>query len=78
MSKTSPEDFRVTVYSNMKEQLAKLIEELKKEMEDYQEAAQEMLDNADVNNSFEDAEDYGVFQGKAEMLEEVIQKLESL
>ena len=62
----------------MKEQLAKLIEELKKEMEDYQEAAQEMLDNADVNNSFEDAEDYGVFVGKAEMLEEVIQKLESL
>jgi hypothetical protein len=62
----------------MKEQLAKLIEELKKEMEDYQEMAQEMLDNADVNNGLLDAEDYGVFVGKAEMLEEVIQKLESL
>ena len=78
MSKTSPESFRVTVYSNMKEQLAKLITELKEEMADYQAEAQEMLDNADVNHSLEDAEDYGVFVGKAEMLEEVIQKLESL
>jgi Sec-independent protein translocase protein TatA len=62
----------------MKEQLAKLIKNLKKEMKDYQEAAQEMLDNAEVNNSLQDAEDYGVFVGKAEMLEDIIQKLESL
>ena len=62
----------------MKEQLAKLIEELKVQLEDYQEAAQEMIDNADVNHSLEDAEDFGVFQGKAEILEDIIQKLESL
>lgn len=62
----------------MKEQLTKLIAELKEEMADYQEAAQEMLDNADMNNGIQDAEDYGVFQGKAEMLESVISKLEAL
>jgi hypothetical protein len=62
----------------MKEQLTNLIEDLKKEMADYQEAAHEILVNADVNNSIEDAEDYGVFVGKAEMLEEIINKLESL
>jgi hypothetical protein len=62
----------------MKEQLANLIEDLKKEMVDYQEAAHEILVNADVNNSTGDAEDYGVFQGKAEILEEIITKLESL
>jgi hypothetical protein len=62
----------------MKEQLTKLIEELKKEMVDYQESAAECLANADVNNSTGDAEDYGVFVGKAEMLEEIITKLEAL
>lgn len=62
----------------MKEQLAKLIAELKEEMADYQSEAQEMLDNADVNHSLQDAEDYGVFQGKAEILEEIIFKLEAL
>jgi hypothetical protein len=62
----------------MKEQLTNLITELKSQLEDYQEAAQEMLDNADVNNSLQDAEDYGVFAGKAEMLEDIIQKLEKL
>ena len=62
----------------MKEQLTKLISELKEEMADYQSEAQEMLDNADVNHSLEDAEDYGVFQGKAEILEEIISKLEAL
>jgi hypothetical protein len=62
----------------MKEQLTKLIKKLKKEMKDYQEAAQEMLDNAEVNNSLQDAEDYGVFQGKAEILEDIIKKLENL
>ena len=62
----------------MKEQLTKLIAELKEEMADYQAEAQEMLDNADVNHSLEDAEDYGVFQGKAEILEEIISKLEDL
>ena len=62
----------------MKEQLTNLIEDLKKEMADYQAEAQEMLDNADVNHSLEDAEDYGVFQGKAEILEEIISKLEAL
>jgi pantothenate kinase type III len=62
----------------MKEQLTNLIEDLKKEMADYQEAAHEILVNADVNNSTEDAGDYGVFVGKAEMLEEIINKLESL
>jgi hypothetical protein len=62
----------------MKEQLTNLIEDLKKAMADYQEAAHEILVNADVNNSIEDAEDYGVFVGKAEMLEEIINKLESL
>ena len=62
----------------MKEQLTKLIAELKEEMSDYQEAAHEILVNADVNNSTGDAEDYGVFQGKAEMLEEIITKLEAL
>jgi hypothetical protein len=62
----------------MKEQLAKLITELKEEMADYQAEAQEMLDNADVNHSLEDVEDYGVFVGKAEMLEDIIQKLETL
>ena len=78
MPKTSPEGLWVTVYSNMKEQLTKLIKKLKKEMKDYQEAAQEMLDNAEVNNSLQDAEDYGVFQGKAEILEDIIKKLENL
>ena len=62
----------------MKEQLTKLIEDLKKEMVDYQESAAECLANADVNHSLGDAEDYGVFVGKAEMLEEIINKLESL
>lgn len=62
----------------MKEQLTKLIAELKEQMADYQAEAQEMLDNADINHSLEDAEDYGVFQGKAEILEEVIARLESL
>lgn len=62
----------------MKEQLTKLIAELKEEMADYQAEAQEMLDNADVNHSLEDAEDYGFYQGKAEMLELVIAKLEAL
>lgn len=62
----------------MKEQLAKLITELKEEMADYQAEAQEMLDNAEVNHSLEDAEDYGFYQGKAEMLESVIAKLEAL
>lgn len=62
----------------MKEQLTKLIAELKEEMAGYQAEAQEMLDNADVNHSLEDAEDYGVFQGKAEILEEIISKLEDL
>jgi len=62
----------------MKEQLTKLIQELKVQLEDYQEAAAESLVNADVNNSTGDAEDYGVFVGKAEMLEEIITKLEAL
>ena len=62
----------------MKEQLEKLIAELKEQMADYQAEAQEMLDNADVNNSTGDAEDYGVFQGKAEILEDIIARLESL
>jgi len=62
----------------MKEQLTKLIEELKEQMVGYQEAAAESLANADVNNSTGDAEDYGVFVGKAEMLEEIITKLEAL
>lgn len=62
----------------MKEQLTKLIAELKEQMADYQEEAQDMLDNADVNHSLEDAEDYGFYQGKAEILEEIINKLEAL
>lgn len=62
----------------MKEQLEKLIAELKEQMVDYQEEAQEMLDNAEVNHSLEDAEDYGFYQGKAEILEEIIAKLEAL
>ena len=78
MSKASPEGLWVTVYFNMKEQLTKLIEDLKKEMVGHQAKAQKMLDNADVNHTLEDAEDYGVFKGKAKMLKDVIQKLESL
>lgn len=62
----------------MKDKLTNLIQELKVQLEDYQEAAQEMLDNSEVNNSTQDAEDYGVFQGKAEILEDIILKLESL
>ena len=62
----------------MKEQLTNLIEDLKKEMADYQAEAHEILVNADVNHSLEDAEDYGVFVGKAEILEEIINKLEAL
>jgi len=62
----------------MKEQLTNLITELKAQLEDYRESAIEMLDNADVNNSLQDAEDYGVFVGKAEMLEDIIEKLEKL
>jgi hypothetical protein len=62
----------------MKEQLTKLIEDLKKEMVGYQAKAQKMLDNADVNHTLEDAEDYGVFKGKAKMLQDVIQKLEKI
>ena len=62
----------------MKEQLTKLIEELKEQMVDYQESAAEILSNADVSHSLGDAEDYGVFVGKAEMLEEIITKLEAL
>ena len=62
----------------MKEQLTNLITELKAQLEDYREAAVEILENADVNHSLEDAEDYGVFLGKAEILEYIIEKLESL
>ena len=62
----------------MKEQLTNLISELKEQMEDYRVSAIEMLDNSDVNNSLQDAEDYGVFQGKAEILEDIIKKLETL
>jgi len=62
----------------MKEQLTKLIQELKVQLEDYQELAQEMLDNAEVNNDIEDAEEYGAFSGKAEILEDIIEKLEKI
>jgi hypothetical protein len=62
----------------MKEQLTKLIEDLKEQMEDYQKWVQEMADNADANNSLQDAEDYGFAQGKAEILQDVIQKLEKI
>jgi hypothetical protein len=62
----------------MKEQLTNLITELKVQLEDYQEAAQEMLDNAEVNNDIADAEEYGTFAGKAEILEDIIEKLEKL
>ena len=78
MSKASPGGLWVTVYSSMKEQLTKLIEDLKKEMVGHQVKAQKMLDNADVNHTLEDAEDYGVFKGKAKMLQDVIQKLEKI
>ena len=47
-------------------------------MEDYQKWAREMADGADANNSLEDAEGYGFAQGKAEMLQDVIQKLEKI
>lgn len=78
MYKAPAEGLRVTVSSSMKEQLTNLITELKVQLEDYQEAAQEMLDNADINNELQDAEDYGVFVGKAEILEDIIEKLEKL
>jgi len=62
----------------MKEQLTNLISELRVQLVDYRKSAHEMLVNSDVNNSTGDAEDYGVFVGKAEMLEEIITKLEAL
>jgi len=62
----------------MKEQLTNLISELKEQMEDYRVSAIEMLDNSDVNNSLQDAEDYGVFVGKFEILEDIIEKLEKI
>ena len=64
--------------TDMEEKIKNLIAELKEEMVDYQAEAQEMLVNADVNNSSGDAEDYGFYQGKAEMLELIIAKLEAL
>lgn len=58
--------------------MKELIAKYKTQLEEYNQLVADMEARGIENLSYEETEDYGVYKGKAEMLEQVIPDLENL
>lgn len=58
--------------------MKKIIKSFKKQLAEYQGLVKEFEDKGIENLDYTDTEEYGVYKGKAEILESLIPKLESM
>jgi hypothetical protein len=58
--------------------MKELIKDLENKLKEYQNLVKGMEESGIVSFDYEDSETYGVFVGKAEMLEYVIEKLKTI